>query len=347
MKEVLHCGICGLGRIGWHFHLPAIKGTDGMEVTAAADPLRERAEEAARVHGVPHIFTDWREMADAGIIDLVVIASPTSFHREQCEYFMSRGVDVFCDKPMALTYQDALAMADAARKYGKKLMVYQPHRLTELAFKAGEIIRSGKLGKIWQIKRSIYSFVRRNDWQAFSAQGGGMLNNYGAHFLDQLLFLGGENKVEAIRCETERILSGGDAEDVVSVAMRGRKGILYKLEINMAGAIPVPEMEIFGDKGSACFQGGEWRLKYGRDFSPLVMNDSLAAPGRGYPPGEKDLIEETAENPTELPARWYDLCRDFYNGTAEPFVPLAETLEVMRLLEECRKSSASFWNDSL
>ena len=343
MKNVIRCGVCGLGRIGWGFHLPAIKHTEGMEATAVADPLQERADEAKSVHGVQHCFTDWHEMADAGVIDLAVLASPTIFHREQCEYFMSKGADVFCDKPMALTLEDAQVMAEAAKKYNKKLMIYQPHRLNGLTLKAQEIIRSGKLGKIWQIKRSVYSFVRRNDWQSFSAQGGGMLNNYGAHFLDQLLYLGGESKAEAIRCETERILSGGDAEDVVTVVMRGAKGILYKLEINMAAAMSVPEIEIFGNKGTAYFHSGKWYLKYCPDMAELVMNEGFAAPDRRYPPRETNFVEETVGIPEISSYEWYKKCRDFYNGTAAPLVPLEETLEIMRLLKVCRESSECFW----
>ena len=344
MDKVIRCGICGLGRIGWGFHLPAIKATEGLEAAAVADPLQERADEALSVYGVPHRFTDWRQMADSGTIDLAVIASPTVFHREQCEYFLSRGIDVFCDKPMALTLEDAEAMADAAKKYGRKLMIYQPHRLIGLTLKAQEILRSGKLGKIWQIKRTISSFVRRNDWQSFSAQGGGMLNNYGAHFLDQLLYLGGDRKAVKVRCETERILSGGDAEDVVSVAMRGNSGILYKLEINMASALPFPDMELFGDRGSAFFQNGQWHLKYCSEMTELVMHEGYAAPDRRYPPRENNFTEETLENPEVSSYEWYKHCRDFYRGIEAPLVPLEDTLEVMRLLKECRKSSEDFWN---
>lgn len=344
MEKIIRCGVCGLGRIGWGFHLPAIAKTEGLVPAAVADPLAERCEEASSVYGVPHRFTDWREMADAGVIDLAVIASPTKFHLEQCEYFMSRGADVFCDKPMALTLDDAKKMADAAKKYNKKLMIYQPHRLNGLALKAQEIMSSGKLGKIWQIKRSVYSFVRRNDWQAFSAQGGGMLNNYGAHFLDQLLYLGGDRKAANVRCECSRILSGGDAEDVVSVAMRGESGIFYKLEINMAGLIPVPDMEIFGDRGTAYFQAGQWHIKYCSQMAPLVMHEGFAAPDRRYPPREQNFLEETAENPVVSSHEWYKHVRDFYSGEKAPFVPLEDTLEIMRLLSECRKSSENFWN---
>ena len=345
MKKVIRCGICGLGRIGWGFHLPAIKNCEGMEAAAVADPLPERIDEAQKTYGVPHCFTDWKEMGDPGLIDLAVIASPTAFHREQCEFFLRKGIDVFCDKPMALTLDDAKAMAQTAKACGRKLMIYQPHRLTGLTLKAREIMDSGKLGKIYQMRRNVYSFVRRNDWQAFSAQGGGMLNNYGAHFLDQLLYLGQEEKALQVRCETARILSGGDAEDYVSIVMRGEKNILYRLEINMAAALtePLPDLELYGSLGTAVCKGGKWYLKYCTELPELKMNCGLAAPDRRYPPREQNLAEEILENPEVSSHEWYKYCREFYNGTAVPFVPVEQTLEIMRLLEECRRSSGEYW----
>ena len=344
MSKIIRCGVCGLGRIGWNFHLPAIVKTAGLELTAVTDPLQERLNEAQETYGVAKAFTNWQEMADPELIDLAVIASPTIFHKEQCEFFMSRGIDVFCDKPLALTLDEAEAMADFAGTHQRKLMVYQPHRLTGTAAKAKEIIASGKLGRIYQIKRNCYSFVQRNDWQAFLAQGGGMLNNYGAHFLDQLLFIGGDKKITKLHCETARLLSVGDAEDFVVVTMRGDSGILYRMDINMAHPLPGTDMEICGTLGSAVFQNNVWKIKYCEKLSDTTAAADMAAPGRRYPAREQNFIEEEFANPETNSADWYLHCRDYFNGSAAPFVPLEETLEIMRILKECRESSGVFWN---
>lgn len=342
MDKTIRCGVCGLGRIGWHFHLPAISKTPGLTLAAVADPLAERLAEAQQTFGVEHTFTDWKAMANTNLIDLAVIASPTIFHKEQCEFFMNAGIDVFCDKPMALDLAEAESMADFAQKHQRKLMVYQPHRLTGTAIKAREIIASGKLGRIYQIRRNCYSFVQRNDWQAFLAQGGGMLNNYGAHFIDQLLYIGGDKQVTDLRCITERLLSAGDAEDFVAVDMRGKSGILYRMDINMAHPLPGNEMEISGTLGSAVFRNNLWQIKYCEQLSTVSTARNMAAPGRRYPAKEQNFIEEEAVNPEVNSSNWYLYCRDYFNGDAAPFVPLAETLEVMRILKECRSSAQLF-----
>ncbi|MBQ7695396.1 MAG: Gfo/Idh/MocA family oxidoreductase [Lentisphaeria bacterium] len=346
-KKILRCGVCGLGRIGWGFHLPAIARTGGMTLAAVADPMQERLDEAKKTCQAPACFADWRQMADPRVIDLAVIASPTAFHREQTEYFLQRGIDVFCDKPMALTHADAEAMADCSKKCGRKLMIYQPHRTTGLTLTAKKIIASGKLGKIYQIGRRCLGFTRRNDWQAFAAQGGGTLNNYGAHFIDQLLYAGADTKGRALRCETGRILSGGDAEDFVTAVIRGdATDILYRLEINMACALTAPDMEIFGDRGTARAENGVWKLRYCEKLDKPEMFPGMAAPGRKYPPRVRDFTEEELPVPDTDALAWYDHCRAFFGENAAPFVPVEETLEVMRLLEECRISAAEFLKQS-
>ena len=345
MEKILRYGVCGLGRIGWGYHVPVISKTPGITLAAVADPLQERLDEAQKNFGVAHTFINWQDMADPTVIDVVVLASPTVFHKEQCKYFISRGIDVFCDKPMAITLEEAREMADFAAAHNRKLMVYQPHRLTGTAAKAKEIIDSGKLGRIYQIRRNVYSFVQRNDWQAFTAQGGGMLNNYGAHFIDQLLYIGGDKKITQARCETAKLLSVGDADDFVSVVMRGDSGILYRMDINMAHPLPGSDMEINGTLGSAVFKDNVWKLKYCEALSEKHVCSDMAAPGRSYPAREQNFIEEEQKNPEISNAQWYLKCRDFFNGTEEAFVPVSETLEVMRLLKVCRESSVEFWND--
>ena len=137
------------------------------------------------------------------------------------------------------------------------------------------------------IKRSCSNFVRRNDWQALKKNGGGMLNNYGAHFIDQLLLLAGEPMVRA-SCELRTIASLGDADDVVKVVLTMQGGMILDLEINMAQALPTPVWTVFGTQGTAVFdpvRGTDWQLKYflPEQLPSSELSSELAAEGRLYP----------------------------------------------------------------
>ena len=169
-----------------------------------------------------------------------------------------------------------------------------------------------------------------------------MLNNYGAHFIDQLLYVGGDKKAESIRCETARLLSVGDAEDFVAATFRGTSGITYRLMINMATTAPVTDMEICGTHGTAVFKENLWSLKYCSEMPEVSAQTGCAADNRRYPPRITEFAEEQFPNPNANSFDWYSYARDFFNGSSAPFVPLEETLELMRILQECRKSAELF-----
>lgn len=334
MSKTLRCAVVGLGRIGWQFHVPQIAERDGFVLQAAVDPGESRLKEAQDQYGAKTLVRDYRSLSTKEI-DLAVITSPTKFHCEQTIWFLEHGVDVFCDKPIALSYAEGRRMADAAKKTGRKLMVYQPHRMTSEALTSQMILNSGKLGKLYLLVRNCDSFNRRNDWQAIAKNGGGMLFNYGAHFIDQMLFLG-KDTCASVKCETRTVVSLGDADDVVKTLITGKSGCLYEVSINMATAISFPPLALFGDQGTAVeLPEGKWRLRYCETMPELKLDENLSAFGRQYPNEELPWKEEIIDAIPEHYGDFYLHVYDYYAKGMDPFVPVEETLEVMRTIELC------------
>lgn len=337
MKHKLRTVVVGLGRIAWGFHLPQICGHDGFELCAVVDPCRERLEEARRKFGVTRLYEDFSTMLEEVRPELTVIASPTIFHATQAVEAMRSGSDIFCDKPVALSFGETDTMFAAAERFGRRMMVYQPHRLTPEAVGARRIVDSGKLGKIYLMERHISYYARRNDWQAFRRNGGGMLLNYGAHYLDQMLDLL-DYKVRRARCELRRIASLGDADDVVHALVTTGKGVLIDLDINQAVALPLPEWRICGEWGTALYEGGKWHMRY---FDPAALPErkadrTLAAAGRRYPSEPIPWKDEEISDGAADPDAYYRLCYDYFAAGGAPFVPAAQTLELMHALDLCR-----------
>ncbi len=189
-NKQLRIAVVGLGRIGWQFHLPAITSHQGFCLAAVADPLPERLEEAKNTFGAKG-YCDYEQMLTVEKPDVVVIASPTKFHCAQIVKAFECGCDVFCEKPVVLNLSEMDIIISSQKKHGRKFMAYQPHRSFSDIVCLKHIISLGLLGRIYMIKRCCTDFNRRSDWQAFRSYGGGMLNNYGSHFIDQLLHLGG------------------------------------------------------------------------------------------------------------------------------------------------------------
>jgi len=345
MKK-LRTVVSGLGRIGWQFHIPSINSNAGFELVGVSDPIEERLQEAKEAFGV-NCYADYFEMVDAEKPDLVVICSPTHVHAAQAIYAMENGFDVFLDKPMARDLDEAKRIADVCERTGKKLMVYQPSRATAVAQSLKTLMDSGIIGDIFLIKVASISYVFRNDWQAFKKYGGGMLSNYGAHEIDRILYLAGAG-AKKVSAAMARIASLGDADDFVKILMEMENGINVDIEVNMAASIDFPQLLVYGTNGAVSFHWGDEGPYFNvRHFDPkdretIPLNDSLAAPGRKYM-GEgmspKSWKEDMQHISDDKAVNFYDKCYDFYVLGKEAFVPLSDTLEVMRIMNECRKYS--------
>ena len=341
MSSKINVLVAGLGRIGWYFHIKHIIANPKFNLLAVADPEEERLAEAAAQWPGIRTYTTFNAMCEAEKnADMAVIASPTMFHKEQTLTAFDHGLDVFLEKPMCENFTAARQLAQAAGKSGCKIMLYQPHRnYSEYRTFNAEV--RGKLGKIFHCRRISALFNRRNDWQSRIDCGGGMLNNYGAHYIDQFLAaFGGPLELRGI--SMKRAVSIGDAEDLVNILMTSASGVSCDLEINMGSPIPEDSWTVFGTLGMARWSStsGRWDLQYVQDgtLKELSLQNAQAAENRAYSrEGQINWIKESIPVEKYPPEDYYNYIYDYFAGGQPPFVPLSDTLEVMRLMEECRK----------
>ena len=345
MKE-LKVAVVGLGRIGWQVHLPEIAKNDKYDLRAVVDVNEERIREAEDEYKTKG-YTDLKNMLDSEELDLVIIASPTHLHREQCELCFAQGVDVFLDKPMAPTLEDSIKIAEAAKNYGRKIMVYQPHRAVPAVSVLRRIIDEGKIGPVYMMKRAQSSYIRRHDWQAIRRFGGGMINNYGAHFIDQMIYLANED-VESIYCTSHKIATLGDAEDVVKAVLTTKSGVTIDIDINNATSHMITPWMIFGKYGTVIAEGpsdsqtDNFIVKYydPADMPEVTLDESLTAEGRRYNndvpvPGKTEVVPVKPEDAVIF----YDKVYDFFALDEKPFVSVEETIRVMTLLDEAHRQA--------
>ncbi len=337
----MRAALIGLGRIGWEFHLPELRKHKLFSLCAVADVNEGRLKEAKEQFGIMG-YSDYRVMLERESPELVVIASPTIFHEEQAIESMRSGADVLLDKPMAVDYEAAVRIAAVQKETGRKLVVYQPHRFSAETSIAKKIIESGKLGNIYQIKCARCNFVRRNDWQAFLEYGGGMLNNYGAHHIDQLLYLAGE-KAESMYCRTRRIASLGDADDVVKVVMQTENGKILDVDINQATAIAINPLMIFGSHGTASLETVDGKeafyIRYFQeaDLEKASASKELTAANRAYPADSIPWQEEWLPVNPEDEVDFYAACEKFFTAEGPSPVPLQETIYLMEVIDRCHR----------
>ncbi len=348
-ERIFKCAVVGLGRIGWDCHIPAILATPGLKLQAVVDPMPERRQEAMTKWPDIQAYASLEELLNETTIEVVVLASPTLFHAEQAIQALDHGCHVFCDKPVALNHEQYQQMLKAAERNNRILEVYQPLRYYPFAMELRDIIASGKLGKLFQIKVLVPNYVRRNDWQAFKANGGGMLLNYGSHYVDLFLDLF-DNHCDLLGCSVRRALSLGDAEDVVKIWL-DCNSVEVDIDINQACALAPYQYLLCGEYGTAQYNGGDspWHLRYYRPeeiSSMATLQDSLAAGNRQYPRQEYPFVEEdyTCDRANALPVeqRYY---MNFYKALIgqETLLNTPEsTLRLTALIDKCAQEAHNF-----
>jgi predicted dehydrogenase len=132
----------------------------GTEVVAACD-LYDGRLTAAREYARKPIFTtkDYRAILDRNDVDAVLIATPDHWHARITQDACAAGKDVYCEKPMSHTVDEAFAMIDAMQNHKRIVQVGSQCRSSIVYAKAREIFASGALGQVTAVE----ACLDRND----------------------------------------------------------------------------------------------------------------------------------------------------------------------------------------
>ena len=197
----LKVGVIGAGMIANAGHIPGWKNvSEHVEVVAVANPNKAKAQLTADSEGIAQVYDDWRQMLAEVEPDIVSVCTPNAFHREQAIAAFEVGAHVFCEKPIATCYEDAVAMYAAAEAADRRLFVTQTARFSSASMAAWEIARSGQLGEMYYAE---CFFMRRRGiptWGRFHMKehsASGPLYDLGVHMVDKILWLMGSPKVIA------------------------------------------------------------------------------------------------------------------------------------------------------
>ncbi|MEK6794560.1 MAG: Gfo/Idh/MocA family oxidoreductase [Spirochaetota bacterium] len=339
-------GIAGIGRAGWGMHCNELKGREGKFTIRAACDIDEARLAKMKERYSCVTYTSFDEMINDKNIELIDIATLSPDHTPMALKALAAGKYVFLEKPIALTYKDALRLKAASMKYRKKLYCRHNRRFEAPFVHIREIIASGLLGDVYEIKLRRHGYSRRDDWQTHIASGGGQLNNWGPHIIDHALrFL--ESPVATIWGDLKKVAAVGDAEDHLKIVLTGKNGRIVDLEISGGAAIIEPEYIIFGSKGALTCTGNEIRMKY---LDPAVTLPPRKAV-KASPPmegsfGNPDVLtwkEETIQASPAQPSNtdhiWDHLHASIREGKKFP-ITMDEAVEVVRVADIVKRGTA-------
>src|SRR5260370_12790855 len=156
-NDRVRLGAIGFGARGQEDMHDALK-LPNVEFVAAADVYKRRLEEAKLLAPGVKTFTDPRRLLDLKDVDAVIVASPLHCHGRHFLDTVAAGKDLFCEKTMTWSVQEAESCHDAARKSDRVIQIALQHQSSGPLTDAQQSIKDGLVGKITHVE----SWMSRN-----------------------------------------------------------------------------------------------------------------------------------------------------------------------------------------
>lgn len=182
-----------------------------FELVAGVDPNPVGCRYLAQFEseGIP-IYPDLDAFYAASTADLVIIAAPIQYHRPFTLNALAHGSNVLCEKPVAATIQDALAMAEAEAASDGFVGIGYQWSFAEAIQNLKQDIMAGELGKALRLRTKVLwprpkSYYARNNWAGLIKSGDGRwvldspANNATAHYLHNCFYVLGETRETSAR----------------------------------------------------------------------------------------------------------------------------------------------------
>ncbi|MBC7217411.1 MAG: Gfo/Idh/MocA family oxidoreductase [Candidatus Caldatribacterium sp.] len=282
-------------------HMEAWRRIDGAEVCAFFEVHPDRARDFREKYGIPH-YDSFRTLLERESVDIVDICLPTFLHREYTEMAANAGKHVFCEKPIALTVDDALAMKEVCTRNGVHLMIGHVLRFWGEYVEAKKLIEDGACGNIRFVEAfrlSVTPLWSVGGWILDPRLSGGASLDLHIHDLDYVNWLLGEpEKVFAQGIRSEK-----GSFDHITTQVQYQNGALATIQGGwmMQGEFPFTcGFRVLGDEGVL-----EWTFRAGVNIEERGKVNPMVLYRKGEPKRE---IEVAGEDPYTAELRYFLDC---------------------------------------
>jgi 1,5-anhydro-D-fructose reductase (1,5-anhydro-D-mannitol-forming) len=253
MSRSIGWGLIGASNIAHEYMIGAIRAQPGNEVVAVASTNADRARSYATAHGIAAGYSSVAELLADPAVDVVYISTTNELHREQAIAAARAGKHVLCEKPLALSVEDAVAMVRACRSAGVVLGTNHHLRNAATHRKIRELIAAGAIGTplFARVFHAVYLPPNLQGWRIDKPQaGGGVILDITVHDADTLRFALGAEPVEAGGFKQSSPLARNGLEDGVMAVLRFNNGVLAQLHDAFTVKHAGTGIEFHGEAGS-------------------------------------------------------------------------------------------------
>lgn len=233
--------VVGCGSIANAVHLPAIRKLSAYQLKYCVDIIEERAKKAARKFGesgYTRAITDYHDVLADPEVNAVIVCTHTHLHGTIAIEAMRAGKHVLSEKPAAMNYAEAQEMKRVADETGKVNNIGVCMRFDAAVNAVKKLIDQGALGEVYSVYCSFRDF--RNipsiggEFTDKSHSGGGVLFDWGVHYLDLILYCLGAPELKTATAEAYSKL-GAD------IGRYHSKGLAYNAAKKLDGVYDVEE----------------------------------------------------------------------------------------------------------
>jgi scyllo-inositol 2-dehydrogenase (NAD+) len=250
----LNIGVIGLGRMGQVYASHVASHVRNARLTAVADPRPEVTTPFAEQFSDLTIYADYHDLLRHPDLQGVIVATPTSTHREIVIAAAEAGKAIFCEKPTALTLEATDEMLDAVNRAGVMFQVGFMRRFDTGYAEAKRKIEQGVIGQPVTI-RSIGRDPHRTSLEyADSRMSGGLIIDMAIHDIDLVRWLM-DDEVERVYTEAASLVypelnDVGDV-DTAMISLKFTRGGLGNIEVSRTAIYGYDiQAEVIGSKGT-------------------------------------------------------------------------------------------------
>lgn len=269
----LKWGVLGAGSVAQRRVMPAIQKAEGAELHALFSRDETRAEKLAKEYNATRAYSDVNDLFWDKEIDAIYVSTPVNLHYEQVIVAAEHRLHVLCDKPLALTPQESIRMANACIANSVHLQVCFLFRFHSCFQQIKTWVDENRLGQIVHGRMPFLKkyLLKPDEWRAQpDKSGGGCLMDLGPHSVDMLRYLIGEVTEVSAFCDSA--IHNYEVEETGGILMRFENGAQGFTDLSFSVAQCDIVLELYGTEGTVTVLNDDgWKIHTNFDGEKQVI----------------------------------------------------------------------------
>jgi 1,5-anhydro-D-fructose reductase (1,5-anhydro-D-mannitol-forming) len=274
-------GFAGASTWARRYLVPAVRATEGAWPVAVFSSSGERGAQFAQDCGLERAYASMEALLGDPDVDVVYVSTTNDLHASLTIAAAEAGKHVLCEKPLAMSVEDAVRMREACRQAGVVLATNHHLRGAPAIVATRRLIEEGAIGEIRAARvfhaNSLPEELRT--WRLTRPEaGGGAVLDLTVHDADTIRFLLGDEIVEVVAATASDYLGKGVVEDSAMSVVRTAQGVLVSFHDSFTVPHAPTGVEIFGSTGAIIVQDalaaepiGRVLLRRDRDMTEIEL----------------------------------------------------------------------------